>query len=175
MEKNTLLNINLIQETDMELNEETIWIEVNLKTTFYQPEELQRGAWFMNSLRPGTSREFVELWELEQDVPDSEYEEFVQKNGYPVEVVLTMEMQNPDEPDDIIVYAEEMGWMYNMETERVELITLKDVNKIIDVYGGKVFLLVDEWFYDIEGEVVPETKNNLVILTFPFENEEEEL
>lgn len=151
-----------------------LWIEVNLKTTFYQPEELKKGQWFINSLYPGTDREYVELWELEQDVPDSEYQIFIAENGYPVEVVLSMEMQNPDEPDDIVVYAEEMGWMYNMETEKMELITLKDINTIIQNYGGKVFLLVDEWFYDIENEIIPELTNNLVILTFPFENEEEE-
>jgi hypothetical protein len=162
--------MNLTQEIDNSV----IWIEVNLKTVFYQPEVLEKGQWFINSLYPGTDREYFELWELEEDVPDSEYQLFIAENGYPVEVVLSLEMQNPDEPDDVVVYSEEIGWMYNIETERVELITLKDVNKIIDVYGGKVFLLVDEWFYDVEGEVVPETKNNLVILTLPFENEEEE-
>jgi hypothetical protein len=162
--------MNLTQEIDNSV----IWIEVNLKTVFYQPEVLEKGQWFINSLYPGTDREYFELWELEEDVPDSEYQLFISENGYPVEVVLSLEMQNPDEPDDVVVYSEEIGWMYNIETERVELITLKDVNKIIDVYGGKVFLLVDEWFYDVEGEVVPETKNNLVILTLPFENEEEE-
>lgn len=151
---------------------DVIWVEVNLKTSFYQPEKLQKGAWFMNSLYPGTDREYVELWELEEDVPDDMYEIAIGENGYPVEIVLSMEMQNPDEPDDIVVYAEEIGWLYNIEKESMELLTIKHVNTIIQEYGGKVFLLVDEWFYDNENEVIPELENNLVILTFPFENEE---
>ena len=140
---------------------DVLWIEVNLKTSFYQPEKLQKGAWFMNSLYPGTDREYVELWELEEDVPDEQYDEFIAENGYPVEVVLSMEMQNPDEPDDVVVYAEEIGWLYNMETELMDLITLKEINSIIQDYGGKVFLLVDEWFYDNENEIIPELTNNL--------------
>lgn len=151
---------------------DVIWVEVNLKTSFYQPEKLQKGAWFMNSLYPGTDREYVELWELEEDVPDEQYDEFITENGYPVEIVLSMEMQNPDEPDDVVVYAEEIGWLYNIEKESMELLTIKHVNTIIQEYGGKVFLLVDEWFYDNENEIIPELANNLVILTFPFENEE---
>lgn len=153
---------------------DVIWVEVNLKTSFYQPEKLQKGAWFMNSLYPGTDREYVELWELEEDVPDEQYDEFITENGYPVEIVLSMEMQNPDEPDDVVVYAEEIGWLYNIETESMELLTIKHVNTIIQEYGGKVFLLVDEWFYDNENEIIPELANNLVILTFPFEEEFED-
>lgn len=153
---------------------DVIWIEVNLKTNFYQPEKLERGAWFMNSLYPGTDKEYIELWELEEDVPDDMYELAIAENGYPVEIVLSMEMQNPDEPDDVIVYAEEIGWMYNIETESMELLTIKHVNNIIQNYGGKVFLLIDEWFYDNENEIIPELKNNLVILAYPFEEEFED-
>jgi hypothetical protein len=153
---------------------DVIWIEVNLKTNFYQPEKLQKGMWFINSLYPGTDREYVELWELEEDIPDDMYEIGIAENGYPVEIVLSMEMQNPDEPDDVVVYSEEIGWMYNMETELLEMLTIKHINTIIQEYGGKVFLLVDEWFYTNEDEIIPELTNNLVILTFPFENEEDE-
>jgi hypothetical protein len=157
------------------MNKNVMWIEMNLKVSFYQPEKLERGAWFMNSLYPGTDREFVELWELDEDVPESGYEEFVQKNGYPVEILLTMEMQNPDEPDDIIAFAEDFGWMYNTEEELMEIITIKDINNIIQNYGGKVFLLIDETHYDEgDGEILPETENNLIILTYPFEEEYEE-
>lgn len=150
------------------MNEDVIWLEVNLKTNFFQPEKLEKGLWFLNSLYPGTDREYVEIWELEVDVPEEDYDEFLAVNGYPVQVVLTMEMQNPDEPDDIIAFFEDLGWFYDVEKETMNMIDLKEINTIIQEHGGKVFILVDEWFYDVEGEVVPEMENNLVILTYPF-------
>ena len=154
--------------------DDVMWIEVNLKISFYQPDKLERGAWFMNSLYPGTNREFVELWELDEDIPESGYEDFTRINGYPVEILLTIEKQNPDEPDDIIVFAEDFGWMYDTEEELMELITIKHINNIIQNYGGKVFLLIDESYYNDEEEIVPERESNLIILTYPFEEEYEE-
>lgn len=153
------------------MNEDVIWLEVNLKTNFFQPEKLEKGLWFINSLYPGTDREYVEIWELEEDVPEEDYDEFVAVNGYPLQVVLTMEMQNPDEPDDIVAFFEDLGWFYDVEKETMDMIDLKEINKIIQDYGGKVFLLVDEWFYDVGGEVVPEMENNMVIVTYPFDEE----
>lgn len=153
------------------VKDDVIWLEVNLKTNFFQPEKLEKGLWFLNSLYPGSDREYVEIWELEVDVPEEDYDEFIAVNGYPVQVVLTMEMANPDESDDIIAFFEDLGWFYDVEKETMEIIELKEINKIIQDYGGKVFLLVDEWFYDVEGEVIPETENNLVIVTYPFDEE----
>lgn len=156
------------------MNEDVIWLEVNLKTNFFQPEKLEKGLWFINSLYPGTDREYVEIWELEEDVPEEDYDKFLSVNGYPVQVVLTMEMQNPDEPDDIVVFFEDLGWFYDLDTELMDLIELNHINNIIQNYGGKVFLLIDEKMYDEMEEVVPETENNLVIVTYPFEEEEAE-
>ena len=45
-----------------------MWLEANFKVSFYQPENLEAGMWFLNSLYPRTEREFVELWLLEEDV-----------------------------------------------------------------------------------------------------------
>ncbi len=35
-----------------------MWLEANFKVSFYQPEDLLAGMWFMNSLYPGTDRQF---------------------------------------------------------------------------------------------------------------------
>lgn len=155
-------------------NDDVMWLEVNLKTSFFQPETLEKGLWFINSLYPGTDKEFFEIWELEEDVPDDEKEEFLVKNGFPVQVVLTIEMANPDEPDDIIAFFEDLGWFYDPDEEEMYLLELPEINNIIQNYGGKVFLLIDEKMYDKLGEVVPEMENNLVIVTYPFEEESEE-
>lgn len=151
-----------------------MWLEVNLKTSFFQPEKLEKGLWFINSLYPGTDKEFFELWELEENIPEDQVEEFLAKNGFPVEIVLTVEMENLDEPDDVIVYFEEIGWFYDLDTELMDIIDLKQINSIIQDYGGKVFLLIDEKIYDDLEQIVPEMENNLVIVTYPFEEEYEE-
>jgi hypothetical protein len=151
-----------------------IWIEVNLKINFFEPESIMKGLLFVNSLSPGTSKEFVELWENEEDVPDSEYECFIAENGYPVEIVLTMEMINPDEPDDVIAYTEEIGWFNDIDEETLTVVSLKQVNNIIQNYEGKVYLLVDEFLYNNHDQIIPELDDDLVIITYPFEEEIEE-
>lgn len=156
------------------MNEDVMWIEVNLKTSFYQPEKLEKGLWFMNSLYPGTDREFVELWELDEDIPYEQYDEFFSKNGFPVHIMLTVEMENPDEADDIIVFDEEMGWLYDVDDESMSLVDIKTINNIIQNYQCKVFLLIDEYLYNETEEIIAETENNLVIFTYPFEEEFEE-
>ena len=155
------------------MSENVIWIEVNLKTSFYQPEKLEKGLWFMNSLNPGTDREFVELWELDEDISEDQFDEFLLKNGFPVHIFLTVEMENPDEADDVIAFDEEIGWIYDID-EELDLIDIKTINDIIQNYECKVFLLIDEYLYNEVGEIVPETENNLVILTHPFEEEYDE-
>lgn len=156
------------------LHDDLIWLEVNLKTSFFQPEKLEKGLWFINSLYPGTDREFFEIWELQEDVPEEDYDVFLAVNGFPVQVLLTVEMENPDETDDIIAYPEDLGWFHNLETEEADLINLKHINTIIQDYDGKVFLLVDEIMYNELREIIPETENNLVIITYPFEEDDEE-
>ncbi len=157
------------------MKDNVMWIEVNVKTNFYAVEEITKGMWFMNSLYPGTSKEYLELWELDYTVSLNDTDAFLRKHGFPVEVLLTMEMQNPDEPDDVIVFAENLGWYYDTEKESMKLIDIKIINSMIQNYGSKAFLLINEEMYDEEGEVVPEMENNLVILTYPFEEEDVEI
>ena len=64
-------------------HKDAMWLEANFKVSFYQPEDLLAGMWFMNSLYPGTDREFVELYnsELESRQP-SLPELFIQYKDY---------------------------------------------------------------------------------------------
>ena len=96
-----------------------MWLEANFKVSFYQPEDLLAGMWFMNSLYPGTDREFVELWLLEEDIIEEEYDNFVAKHGFPVEPIVTLEMNNPDEPDLVVAYPAEIGWVYEDEDDEL--------------------------------------------------------
>ena len=143
-----------------------IWLEVNLKVNFYQPEDLLAGMWFMNSLYPGTDREFVELWLLEEDIIEEEYDNFVAKNGFPVEPMLTLEMINPDESDLIVAYPPEIGWVH--EDDELRPFDIDDANWIIQYNDGKVHILVDEQAYDQDETIFTITEDQEVILQYLF-------
>jgi len=143
-----------------------MWLEVNLKVNFYQPEDLLAGMWFMNSLYPGTDREFVELWVLEEDIIEEEYDNFVNKNGFPVEPMLTLEMINPDESDLIVAYPPEIGWVH--EDDELRPFDIDDANWIIQYNDGKVHILVDEQAYDQDETIFTITEDQEVILQYLF-------
>ena len=147
-------------------DQHAMWLEVNLKVNFYQPEDLLAGMWFMNSLYPGTDREFVELWLLEEDVIEEEYDNFVAKNGFPVEPMLTLEMINPDESDLIVAYPPEIGWVH--EDDELRPFDIDDANWIIQYNDGKVHILVDEQAYDQDETIFTITEDQEVILQYLF-------
>ena len=147
-------------------DQHAMWLEVNLKVNFYQPEDLLAGMWFMNSLYPGTYREFVELWLLEEVVIEVEYDNFVAKNGFPVEPMLTLEMINPDESDLIVAYSPEIGWVH--EDDELRPFDIDDANWIIQYNDGKVHILVDEQAYDQDETIFTITEDQEVILQYLF-------
>ena len=147
-------------------DKDAMWLEVNLKVNFYQPEDLLAGMWFMNSLYPGTDREFVELWLLEEDIIEEEYDNFVDKNGFPVEPMLTLEMINPDESDLIVAYPPEIGWVH--EDNELRPFDIDDANWIIQYNDGKVHILVDEQAYDQDETIFTITEDQEVILQYLF-------
>lgn len=148
-------------------DKDAMWLEVNLKVNFYQPEDLLAGMWFMNSLYPGTDREFVELWVLEEDIIEEEYDNFVNKNGFPVEPILTLEMINPDESDLIVAYPSEIGWVYEDDDE-LRTFDIDDANWIIQNNDGKVSILVDGEAYEQDETIFTITEDQEVILKYFF-------
>jgi len=151
-----------------------MWLEVNLKVNFYQPEDLLAGMWFMNSLYPGTDREFVELWLLEEDVVEEEYDNFVNKNGFPVEPMLTLEMGNPDEADLIVAYSPEIGWIHQDDDDSIREFDIDDANWIIQNNGGKISILIDEQAYDQDETIFTITEDQEVILRYEFDYEDDD-
>lgn len=143
-----------------------MWLEANFKVSFYQPEDLLAGMWFMNSLYPGTDREFVELWLLEEDIIEEEYDNFVAKNGFPVEPMITLEMNNPDESDLIVAYPAEIGWVH--EDDELRTFDIEDANWIIQYNDGKVHVLVDGEAYEQDETIFTITEDQEVILQYLF-------
>lgn len=160
----------LLDDDDNESN--VMWLEANFKVSFYQPENLEAGMWFLNSLYPGTEREFVELWLLEEDI-DEEYDDFVNKHGFPVEPIITLEMDNPDELDLIVAYSPEIGWIYE-DDDSLRPFDIDDANWIIQNNGGKVWILIDEDLYENNEGVQTISEEEDVILKYLFEEEDDE-
>jgi len=158
-----------------------MWLEANFKVSFYQPEDLLAGMWFLNSLYPGTNREFVELWLLEEDIIEEEYDNFVNKHGFPVEPIVTLEMSNPDEPDLIVAYSPEIGWVYEDENDELRTFDIDDANWIIQNNDAKVCILIDGEAYEQDETIFTITEDQEVILKYFFledfnaENEDEYL
>jgi hypothetical protein len=144
-----------------------MWLEANFKVSFYQPEDLLAGMWFMNSLYPGTDREFVELWLLEEDIIEEEYDNFVAKNGFPVEPMVTLEMGNPDEADLIVAYSPEIGWIHQ-DDDSIREFDIDDANWIIQNNDGKISILIDEQAYDQDETIYTITEDQEVILKYFF-------
>lgn len=152
-----------------------MWLEANFKVSFYQPEDLLAGMWFMNSLYPGTDREFVELWLLEEDIIEEEYDNFVAKNGFPVEPMITLEMSNPDESDLIVAYPPEIGWVYEEdEDDELRTFDIDDANWIIQNNDGKVHVLIDEEAYEQDETIFTITEDQEVILKYFFFDDEDD-
>lgn len=145
---------------------DAMWLEANFKVSFYQPEDLLAGMWFMNSLYPGTDREFVELWLLEEDIIEEEYDNFVAKHGFPVEPMVTLEMSNPDESDLIVAYSPEIGWVH--EDDELRTFDIEDANWIIQNNDGKVHILIDGAAYEQDETIYTITEDQEVILQYFF-------
>ena len=145
---------------------DAIWLEANFKVSFYQPEDLLAGMWFMNSLYPGTDKEFVELWLLEEDIIEEEYDNFVAKHGFPVEPMVTLEMSNPDESDLIVAYSPEIGWVH--EDDELRTFDIEDANWIIQNNDGKVHILIDGAAYEQDETIYTITEDQEVILQYFF-------
>ena len=138
-----------------------MWIELEMVLSSYKPLSLEKGMWFVQKLHHGTIKETIELFELHR-VPQDQ-EQFIQQNGYPVEVKII----NSD--GEVVVLPHEIGWWDEGDhTDEFRDITIKDISFIISECDGMVDLLID----DYSGEVIIE--EDKVVLRVPQEEYEED-
>ena len=142
-------------------------VELVLKS--YMPKQLEPGMWFITKLNPGTRKEYSEIWALDK-FPRESLEEFIAKNGAPVEPYLIYDEQVLAEPHEI-------GWWDDgPDFDELRDIDLKDVNGIINEFDGFVDLEIDEWDFAHEDEVNPIIYADKITITIPgmYDEEEEE-
>ena len=140
----------------------------------YKPTKLEVGMLFVQKFQTATRWEHSEVFELLQLPQDQD--EFIKKNGYPVEIYII------GENDEILAEPDEIGWWdEGEETDEYRDITLKDINFIINEFDSQVAIEVDYMSYDPdideEGKdvvypediQVPVTYEDKVVLSMPSE------
>ena len=114
-----------------------MWVELEMVLSSYKPLSLEKGMWFVQKLHQGTIKETIELFELER-VPQDQ-EQFIQQNGYPVEVKIV----NSD--GEVVVLPHEIGWWDEGDhTDELRDITIKDLNLILEHCNGVLDVLLEE-------------------------------
>lgn len=77
----------------------------------YMPKQLEKGMWFISKHKDvvyGKIYEYIRINELQQ-VPQ-DMDSYIAENGAPVEPYIVQPMRNSDEPQDILVYPDNIGW-----------------------------------------------------------------
>lgn len=132
----------------------------------YKPLQFEPGQRFLTKLYIGTIKEHTEIWELTRR-PINE-EEFLQKNGYPIELYII------NDDGSVLVESEQIGWFDEGDhVDEYRDITLGDINKIIQIHDGIVEMLIDEEAYE-DGLILPVLAEGKAIFRFPVEEYEEE-
>jgi len=144
-----------------------MFISVELVLKSYMPRNLEKGMWFITKLYQNTDKEYIEIWELDK-TPLEPIEEFITKNGAPVEPYLIYDEQVVAEPHEI-------GWWDDgPESDELRDITLKDINLILTEYDGEIDIEVDDYEIIENEEIVPILYSDKVTLCIPGMYEEDD-
>jgi hypothetical protein len=135
-----------------------MWYPAEISLSSYLPTELEEGMLFINRISVGVIEPYIELWELEE-VPE-DMDEFMSKNGAPVELVII------DDEGGILASHDEIGWWdEGVDSDEYRNITLDDINYILRELDGYVDIQVDEY-----GVVLIE---DTVVLSLASEDDED--
>jgi len=134
-----------------------MWISGEIILKSYFPEELKQGMLFINRISVGVINPYIELFELEE-IPEN-YDEFLSKNGTPIELIIVDENQN------IIALQDNIAWWDEGEdVDELRDITLDDINYILKEFEGYVDIQLDD-----DNETM--MYKNKIVLTFFTEEE----
>lgn len=125
-----------------------MWMPAEISLSSYLPSELEEGMLFVNRISVGVIDPYIELWELEE-VPD-DMDEFLAKNGAPVEILII------DDQGQILASQDEIGfWDDGDDVDEYRDVTLDDINFLLRELDGYVDIEFDEYgVFIIEDRVV---------------------
>lgn len=135
-----------------------MWCVAEFVLKNYLPKELEEGMLFINRISVGVIEPYVELWEL-KEVP-KDIEEFISKNGAPIELLII------DDNEDVLAFGDQIGWWDEGEhTDELRDISIEDINTILREHDGYLDIELDD--YTLEASLYEDK----VLLRFEQEEE----
>lgn len=140
-------------------------VELVLKS--YMPKELEVGMWFITKINQDTPKEYIEVWALDK-LPQEPFDEFITKNGAPVEPYLIYD-------EDVVAEPHEIGWWDDGPvSDELRDITLAEVNHILIEWDGMVDVEIDEHSYAHYEEIEFVFYEDKMVLSVPGTYEDED-
>lgn len=137
----------------------------------HMPKKLEIGMWFKkhhSDVVYGKIYNYITIYELKELPPDMD--EYISINGAPVEPYIIQPMKNPDEPEEILVIPDFIGWWeyddgYDDDNGNwTENIVLDDLSP----------KFINEWIYgengDNDGLIALEVNEDREPITYVDEN-----
>ena len=148
-----------------------MWYTAEIALKSYLPLELEEGMLFVNRISVGVIEPYVELWELEE-VPE-DMDEFMSKNGAPVELIIIIDSYTKYHPEVVVVInQDQIGWWDDgPDTDELRDITLDDINYTLREEQGFLSIDID----DEEEGLEPTLIEDKVILSFLQEDDDDNL
>ena len=115
----------------------------------YMPKQLEIGMWFKrhhSDVLLGKIHNYLTIYEL-KEIP-RDMEEYISINGAPVEPYIIQPMKNPDDPEEVLVTSDFVGWWESDQGAEddsgawFENIVLEDLSPKI----------INEWIYGENGD-----------------------
>jgi hypothetical protein len=132
----------------------------------YLPKSLELGMLFVNKISVGLLEPEIELWSLD-NIPD-DIDEFLTKNGAPVELLIVCDVEG------VLAEQSQIGWFdEGEESDELYDISLEEINIIINDYEGNLMIEIEEYFYD-KDIIVPVLIDNKVIISYIEYDDEED-
>lgn len=148
-----------------------MYYPVELVLNNYKPLHLEKGMLFIKRHSLNTEDEYLEIWELKNILKNEE--EFIQENGYPIELSLV------DDNDHLVANHKEIGWWSDNDSdendfsEELRDIKLKDINSIFQNYDGICEVEIDEFYISKDVITAKLFEGRVVIRELTEEFEEE--
>jgi|TARA_R100000084_G_C4651839_1_gene150215 hypothetical protein len=124
------------------MNREYVWIAAELAFNHYNPDTIKKGTLFMNVRYPGTDKEFVDIYcidQLQSELIDKGIFEIPPEMGMPVQPVIL------DDDSKVIATPDEIAWFDpGHADDKLWEFTVKEMNIIMQDFDGLCEILVDE-------------------------------
>ena len=134
-----------------------MYIEAELVTKSYLPDELEKGMLFVRTIYPRTGDEAIELFALDR-VPNDK-DQFLKENGAPVQLYIIL-TDDRNSFLEILAEPHQIG-LWDVGTDDLYEPSIEFYNYVLNQCDGLLEIDIDE---DIEEALVPTLIDGLVMI-----------